>query len=582
MSNKNVVGLNIRAQATSRSECLGLLVRDSVIEVGQHSPDRKWARITRVVDGGIDSVRSDGAIPPEAANGWVFLGELDPDPSPEVFDEVRVLPIPHAVKGGSVLGYLGEDVPARAGPIAGRPVSRKLLHLEVFSGDDVPGYLAASRSWAKQHLPDNERTLLLLRPGDTLLDEPNGKVAHTLLWAQVLPLAGLEVKEVDGKRWRKVARLTSSNGTEAVGWVEEANHLASPWEWPGFEVVDEPNSASGASWIDLAAKVAFIKREGPRPEKTPLYQALRKLVDTSGDGSLSEEELDAALRNRSKAAHVGRLIVRHDSEWAQEPASRQQQVARSIADALGFGVVKQVEDEMPRAARLPWWDEVADGAEGFPTSPRVYHFHPGALGMNFLALRASKLNDLIQRIGDIISHGEGGYESYNTGTKGVAGGRVGHGFISPPPGTVTSKTINEILATEPLSGTDRGRMFATGKYQTVFATLKEAKRTMRLTGDELYDADMQERTFREFLLHKAGGGRLARFVINGEGAVDDAQHAAAKEWASIATPAGRTIFNGEVSNGSMSYYAGSANSANRKSTSDLRSILEEIRQGRNN
>ncbi|MFE0500322.1 SH3 domain-containing protein [Lysobacter soli] len=203
MTGKHAVGLNVRAEPSGRSQILGLLLRDSVIEVGERSTDRKWARIAKVVEGGIDSVRSDGSVPPEAASGWVFLAELDPEPTPVAFDEVVVLDEPHVVKQGDVLGYLGEDVPSRANPIANQPVSRRLLHLEVFSGDDVPAYLAASRQWAATTLTDRERTLLLLRPGDTLHTEPNGAVACTLNWAQILSLSTLESKEVDGQRWRK-------------------------------------------------------------------------------------------------------------------------------------------------------------------------------------------------------------------------------------------------------------------------------------------------------------------------------------------------------------------------------------------
>ncbi len=192
----------------------------------------------------------------------------------------------------------------------------------------------------------------------------------------------------------------------------------------------------------------------------------------------------------------------------------------------------------------------------------------------------SDLDDLIRRIGDIIAHGEGNYESYNSGTKGVEGGRVGHSFVNPSTGTVTSRTINQILNTGSLSGMDSNRMFATGKYQTIIETLTGAKQAMGLTGDELYDANLQERVFAEYLLEKAGGGALARFVKDGIGTIEDAQYAAAKEWASIAAPVGKTIQDGRTSNGNMSYYDSPANRANSDSTSALRAILQEIQQSR--
>ena len=189
--------------------------------------------------------------------------------------------------------------------------------------------------------------------------------------------------------------------------------------------------------------------------------------------------------------------------------------------------------------------------------------------------------DVISRLGNIITRGEGNYESYNTGTRGVAGGRVGHSYVNRPAGTVTGRTINQILATEGQSGYDASRMFATGKYQTTIPTLRAAKAAMGLTGNELYTPAMQERVFREFLLEKAGGGRLADFVLRGRGTVDGAQLAAAQEWASIGVPAGYRNTYGVTSNGNTSYYErAGTNSASRSATTALRNFLQELEASR--
>ncbi|WP_426270378.1 LysM peptidoglycan-binding domain-containing protein [Dyella kyungheensis] len=184
--------------------------------------------------------------------------------------------------------------------------------------------------------------------------------------------------------------------------------------------------------------------------------------------------------------------------------------------------------------------------------------------------------DLIRSIGDVIASGEGGYESYNTGQKGVPDGRTGHSFYSRPAGTVTGKTINEILATESLPGTDVGRFFATGKYQTTIPTLRQAVGAMNLSGNELYDASMQEQVFADFLFTKAGKGGLGSYVNNGVGTIDDAQYAAAHEWASIAAPAGMKISDGRISDGTLSYYESIKNHASMTSTAALRNLLSTI------
>lgn len=202
-------------------------------------------------------------------------------------------------------------------------------------------------------------------------------------------------------------------------------------------------------------------------------------------------------------------------------------------------------------------------------------------GTQMTQVVSSNINQLIQMIGDVIAHGEGGYEAYNTGTKGVVGGTVGHSFPKMPVGTVTGKTINQILATEPLNGNDRNRLFATGKYQTIIGTLKEAKSKLGLSGDEFYTAELQERIFRDYLFEKAGGGKLADYVKRGKGSVDDAMYAASKEWASIAAPAGRAIKTGQISDGTLSYHKGNANRANQHSTAELKRLLESVKLGAN-
>jgi hypothetical protein len=186
-------------------------------------------------------------------------------------------------------------------------------------------------------------------------------------------------------------------------------------------------------------------------------------------------------------------------------------------------------------------------------------------------------HQLITRLGSVITIGEGNYEAYNSGTKGVKYDRVGHSFVRNAPATVTGKTINQILATEVMSGYDRRRMFATGKYQTTIPTLRDAKRALKLTGDELYTPELQERVFREYLIYKAGGGKLAAFVVHGRGSVDDAQYAASQEWASIGVPAGFVDKYGVVSNGNRSYYQKAGqNVASGSATRSLRSLLIEI------
>ena len=120
-------------------------------------------------------------------------------------------------------------------------------------------------------------------------------------------------------------------------------------------------------------------------------------------------------------------------------------------------------------------------------------------------------------------------------------------------------------------------MFATGKYQTIIDTLREAKVAMKLSGDEKYDENMQERVFFEHLITTAGAGKLFNFICRGEGSIYDAQLAAAKKWASIAAPKGAVIHDKRISDGKISFYdRDGANKSNPLTTIKLTKILKEI------
>jgi hypothetical protein len=388
-----------------------------------------------------------------------------------------------------------------------------------------------------------------------------------------------------GVHWWQVT-LGAEGGATATGWVCEKDHpntqWQSPWAWPGFEIAD----ASSISVVDSFKRFLSVVgttqgAEAQQFQPTALtvngsafITKLEQAVDVQGnkDGTVTAAELQHAMKLPWLAQGMSRMIVRYESEWGGD-MSRWDAVTQLMKDR---SFVWQA--ELQRIKKLQWWDG-AKGVNAFPGDTKVFHLHPIGLIGNFAGF-SSSLDELIRKIGDIIAGGEGSYESYNSGTKGVVGGGVGHSFANPAAGTVTNKTINQIIATDALSGNDASRLFATGKYQTVIATLTAAKDKMSLTGDEKYDAAMQERVFREYLIDKAGSGTLAAFVKKGKGTVDDAQLAAAKEWASIAAPNGATIKNGSVSDGTSSYYESSANHANQSSSKKLRDILVEIAQSR--
>jgi hypothetical protein len=386
----------------------------------------------------------------------------------------------------------------------------------------------------------------------------------------------------EGAQWWQIT-VGTAKGENAVGWVCEKNHpqtqWQSQWAWPGFDVVDN----TSVSVIDMFKRFLFVtgqlfdgegesfKLSASNVNSSQLISKLEKVIDHDSDGTVTAKELAQAQATPWLAEALSHLIVRYETEWGGS-LGKWDELSPLMKDR---GYIWQ--SELQRIQKLQWWDAVK-AVKGFPAESAVYHFHPIGLIGNFIQ-GDSDLDELIKKIGDIIALGEGNYEAYNTGTA-TPTGPVLHYYPNPPAGTVTGKTINEIIASGALPASNTARLRATGKYQTITPTLSSGRAALGLTGDEKYDADMQERFFRDYLLNKAGGGKLAAFVKKGQGTVDDAQFAASQEWASIAAPSGRAISTGAISNGTMSYYQGSANSANSVSTTKLRKILEEIAEMR--
>lgn len=236
MSNPVIVGINIRKEASGRSEKLGLLPRGATIEIDERSADGKWGRIKSVSGGQIAPVQRRQPVNPAASTGWVYLGELDPEPpEPGAFDALFVPKTPVPIKSGDIVGHLGEYQHVEdARPAAPRDV-RPLLHFEIFSSDDVRAFIEKCRAYAKT-LPIGNDFHLVIEPGARLVQpgEPNTSIEAG---ASVAPQgdaakagAYVSVKRVTKQLWTRSAlgtytsaTRTYSNGAVFTGWYVGAS-----------------------------------------------------------------------------------------------------------------------------------------------------------------------------------------------------------------------------------------------------------------------------------------------------------------------------------------------------------------------
>lgn len=195
-------GLNVRS-ATAHGDILALLPRGTQLRISNEGAAGKYRKLVGIVSG--------TAVPPLPADssgnlpGFVWLDSLEITHEPKAHDcSVVVLDQPVAIKAGELIGHIGQYQNIDDS----RP--RSMLHLEVFSCDDVPAFISQSRVWA-EGLPAEQKTLIKIHKGSTVIQPiaadsqiASGADAKTAAdsptegcWAKVQPYVILKVNKSD-------------------------------------------------------------------------------------------------------------------------------------------------------------------------------------------------------------------------------------------------------------------------------------------------------------------------------------------------------------------------------------------------
>lgn len=196
-----------------------------------------------------------------------------------------------------------------------------------------------------------------------------------------------------GHHWWNIT-VGSKDGSGLTGWVCDTDHphvqLRSPWEWPGFELVDN----GGVSPADMFKR--HIHTTGqylPDEEGTEFaveavkvnagefITKIEQAIDTDHDGKVTAQELKHALETQWMAEAVSHLVVRNETEWGGGLGKWEE---------LTPLMQKQTElwkTELDRLAKLQWWDQIK-GVDGFPTDLSPWHLHPIGLIGNFTGCSA--------------------------------------------------------------------------------------------------------------------------------------------------------------------------------------------------
>ncbi|AWH89620.1 hypothetical protein HYN51_14320 [Limnobaculum parvum] len=164
---KTVKGQNIRETADATSKILAVLLPDKKVTLGEATGSRSKLKGLESADSTVPPLKADaeGNLP-----GWLSTADLEVVATvPEKLDQIQILESPVPIKAGEMVGYPGTDnLKVEAGyGCHGYPI----LHLEFFSGDNVPEFMVKSREFAGR-LPDNQKSLLKVDKG-TRLTQPS-------------------------------------------------------------------------------------------------------------------------------------------------------------------------------------------------------------------------------------------------------------------------------------------------------------------------------------------------------------------------------------------------------------------------
>lgn len=425
-------GLNVRAESTANASKLAVLPKGTQITIG--SAEGEFCKLVSIVSGAakpIDGAGEPALTPDDAGNlpGFVASKLLKALGEPKAKDSVVVLDPAISIKAGDLIGHLGtyQNYKGAAQP---------LLHLEVFSCEDVPGFISKSQAWART-LPDTEKTLLKVHEDASLLithrddikaDNPpkpsdsGNRISVDLIIPQAL-LDGLPAASkikvstaVAGSNtlqtthwWRLDGLFADKDGNPINGWLAEQDLITtrhSLWEWPDFQCIEDTGTPVEklAYTFNARGMLSDDEKQNYRAQISkadggPILAIARlyDIVDTDKDGVLTSAEIRTALGKPWHAQVLGQLITKHESEWFWSK-SKWDELDPLLAEEPGKpNPIWEIEKH--RIEKLSWWKELV-GQHGISGDGKAWHFQPMAFVNQFFS---GDVSDCGCKLGKIFS-----------------------------------------------------------------------------------------------------------------------------------------------------------------------------------
>ena len=393
--------LIVRSQPSRSGAEVTRLAKGTQVRV--EPPAGEYCKLVAVLGGSPAPVAGEGGELP----GYLAFKYLKALNEPQALDQVVVLEQGIPIRAGELVGYPGlyQNHNSTAQP---------LLHLEVFSCDDVPGFIGKSRAWASR-LPDSQKTLLKVYKGASKLiahrddispDNPpklsdsGSQIGVDLIIPQALldglPAASKIQVKTPGEGsatntthwWRLGGLFADENYNPIDGWLAEQDLITtrhSPWEWLDFQWVKDTGTPLEKLAYSLSAKGLLdtderhnYRAQISRADGGPIITLARlyEIIDDDKDGVLTGNEMRTALKKPWQAQVLAQLITRYESEWFWNKAKWDE---LDLLLAGGLGQKNAVwEEEKKRIEKLSWWESLA-GSHGVSEDGRGWYIHPVGL-----------------------------------------------------------------------------------------------------------------------------------------------------------------------------------------------------------
>ena len=467
---------------------------------------------------------------------------------------------PIEIKAGEELGLMGEyNQIGESG--------EKLLHLEVFTYDNIEQFKAKAEAAYKQ---DREKkgikaNFLYVARGSQLYSITNGEVIE-LEKSKVeimVPLADVAKQTVKkktdktGKDYYNVQPYLYSlpQKNKEGGIYVDSSHLTHGLLFPGVNIFNQ--SGNGLCIF----KHGLHQNIDPKSDLTteqkneldPVFKSIMNELSLDKDKNkpvvFEAGKLKDLLLTSVQQRRLTGIVVKHDSEWKKTRTA-------DFSQTCGVYRANGKEDTAKRIEKRIADLSIKLEVDGFNTDKQAYYLHP--LGMiGWLAVSVGEFDwfetPLVKLI--LSKESKGSFNAYNITNKN-GNPRESH-FTPTAQYHISKMTITEIRnAQKTRIGPEGLHLFAVGIVQIIPNTLEQflswLSKYKSINRDiQLFDEEFQRLMPMFFWEEKVS--KVASF-FRGKVGVDKAAYAISREWASAGVPKGEPTESGNISGGGLVTY----------------------------